>query len=424
MSGFNAVGIEAIHAYMGAASVDVRTLFERRGLNIERFDNLMMKEKSVGVPCEDPVTNAVNAAKPIIDRLSDVEKGRIEWVVTGSESGLDFGKSLASYVHDLLDLPKNCRVFETKQACYAGTAALQTVIGALASSMSPGAKALVIATDIDEFAITPPEKAEVEGVDNYAEPSSGTGAVAVLLSNRPRLFAFDVGAYGLHSFEVMDTFRPTAGETFGDPDLSLLSYMDCAVGAYGDYQARVAEAHYGTTFDYVGFHTPFGGMVKGTHRKLMRKYVKAKPAEIEADFQRRGAPSLKFCERVGNVYSATTFLALCGVIDQARAGQRHRVGLFSYGSGCSSEFYSGVLAAAAGAVLRELAMEGALNRRYPLTFDEYQALMGASRGTAFGTRESRLDIASFAPIYERFFAGRGLLMLEEIKGYHRRYRWS
>ena len=50
--------------------------------------------------------------------------------------------------------------------------------------------------------------------------------------------------------------------------------------------------------------------------------------------------------------------------------------------------------------------------------------MGASRGTAFGTRESRLDIAAFAPIYERFFAGRGLLMLEEIKGYHRRYRWS
>ena len=84
------IGIEAIHAYMGAACVDVRTLFDKRGLNIERFDNLMMEQKAVGLPCEDPVTNAVNAAKPIVDALSPEEKNRIEWVVTGGESGLDF----------------------------------------------------------------------------------------------------------------------------------------------------------------------------------------------------------------------------------------------------------------------------------------------------------------------------------------------
>lgn len=73
------VGIEAINAYGGATFLDVRTLFEARGLDLERFGNLMMEKKSVGLPCEDPVTNAVNAAKPIIDALSEDEKNASKW---------------------------------------------------------------------------------------------------------------------------------------------------------------------------------------------------------------------------------------------------------------------------------------------------------------------------------------------------------
>ncbi len=417
------VGIEAIHAYMGAACIDVRTLFEHRGLNLERFDNLMMKQKAVGLPCEDPVTNAVNAAKPIMDSLSEEDKARIEWVITGSESGLDFGKSLSTYIHEILELPKTCRLFEIKQACYAGTAGLQMLVGALSSGMSPGAKALVIATDIDEAALVD-SSSHQGGEANYAEPSSGTGAVAILLSNRPKLFAFDLGAYGLHSFEVFDTCRPSAGATLGDADLSLLAYMDCAVGAFGDYQRRVEGADYKNTFGYLAFHTPFGGMVKGTHRKLMRKYAGVKKAESELDFDLRVKPSLAYCERVGNIYSATSFLALCGVLDQAAVGRRHRVGLFSYGSGCSSEFYSGVMADNAREQLSALGMNHALERRYSLTFEEYESLIGASVGTAFGSETYQMDPSTFAPMYQHFFEGRELCILSEIKGFHRRYSWS
>ena len=53
------VGIEAINAYGGQTYLDVRTLFEARGLDLDRFDNLMMGKKAVGLPCEDPVTSAV-----------------------------------------------------------------------------------------------------------------------------------------------------------------------------------------------------------------------------------------------------------------------------------------------------------------------------------------------------------------------------
>ncbi|NES67895.1 MAG: 3-hydroxy-3-methylglutaryl-ACP synthase, partial [Okeania sp. SIO2D1] len=90
------VGIEALSVYGGVAKLDVGKLAQARQLDVSRFDNLMMKDKAVSLPFEDPVSYAVNAAKPIIDRLSDTDKQRIEMVITCSESGIDFGKSMST----------------------------------------------------------------------------------------------------------------------------------------------------------------------------------------------------------------------------------------------------------------------------------------------------------------------------------------
>src|SRR4051794_38023499 len=119
------IGIEAINAYVGRLCIDVRELFADRGLALDRFENLMMDEKSVNLPCEDAITNAVNAAKPLVDALTEEERERIELVVIGTESGLDFGKPISTYIHEQLGLSNRCRSFEVKHACYGGTAALQ-----------------------------------------------------------------------------------------------------------------------------------------------------------------------------------------------------------------------------------------------------------------------------------------------------------
>jgi polyketide biosynthesis 3-hydroxy-3-methylglutaryl-CoA synthase-like enzyme PksG len=410
-----AVGIEAIYAYGGQAAFDVRALFEARKLNLDRFENLAMKKKAVGLPCEDPVTHAVNAAKPIVARLSPEEKKRIELVISASESGIDFGKSIATYAHDYLELGRGCRIFEVKQACYAGTAALQTAVHFVASGASPGAKALVIATDV---AAQQPEE------ENYAEPSMGTGAVAMLVSDTPSVFEIDLGASGYCSYEVMDTCRPIVGHEIGDADLSLMSYIDCLGGAFKSYAERVEGADYVSTFDYLAFHTPFAGLVRGAHRKMMRQMKRASPDEIEEDFARRIGPSLRYCVEVGNVYSATLWLALCGVIAHAKAGKRHRVGMFSYGSGCSSEFFSGVVGPDAAARLSALGLEEALGRRYELTFAEYERLVALNSEWGFGVRDKQVDAAAFREIYERQFEGRGLLTLRGVSGYHRKYAFS
>ena len=68
------VGIEAINAFCGTAYLDVRKLAKHRNLDNDRFENLLMHEKSVALPYEDPITYGVNAAKPLIDALSEEEK--------------------------------------------------------------------------------------------------------------------------------------------------------------------------------------------------------------------------------------------------------------------------------------------------------------------------------------------------------------
>lgn len=407
-------GIEAMNVYGGTAYIDIRDLFQVRGLDLARFDNLMMEKKSVGLPCEDPITNGVNAAKPIIDALSETERNQIELLITSTESAVDFGKSLSTYIHDYLGLSRQCRLFEVKQACYGGTAALQMAINTVLANVNPNAKALVVATDT----------ARAVARHTYAEPSQGVAAVAMLVSRTPDIFEVDQGAYGLHSYEVMDTCRPKPELETGDSDLSLLSYLDCVENAYAAYANKIDGIDFQTTFDYFAFHTPFPGMVKGAHRKLMRQVTQLPPNIIEEDYQRRVKPSFQYCVQVGNVYSATTYLALSGLIDDANLEGSKRVGIFSYGSGCSSEFYSGVITPTSQAKLRSMRIQDQLNRRCALSIAEYDAIADENETWLFGIENKQVDIRPFQALYDAHIAGRGLLILTEIKGYHRKYAWS
>lgn len=414
------VGIEAMNVFAGTASLDVVKLARHRRLDMSRFENLLMKEKSVALPYEDPITFAVNAAKPLIDALTPEEKDRIEMVITCTESAFDFGKSMSTYCHDLLGLNRNCRLFELKNACYSGVAGLQMAVNFVLSQTSPGGKVLVIATDVSRFMVE--EGGEALSADwSFAEPSGGSGAVAMLVSDRPHVFQIDVGASGYYGYEVMDTCRPSADTDAGDTDLSLLSYLNCCENAYLEYEKRVDGAHFGDTFGYIAYHTPFGGMVKGAHRNMMRKLVKAKPAEIEVDFQRRVGPGLVHCQRVGNIMGATAALSLASTIDNAPIEAPQRIGVFSYGSGCCSEFFSGVVQPEGQQRLRAMNIQSTLDRRHELSMEQYDDLLERSRALKFGTRDFVPD-AAFVP-QARKTLGQPTLFLKQIKEFHREYEW-
>lgn len=415
------VGIEAINIFGGSASMDVMELAQHRQLDTARFQNLLMHEKSVALPFEDPITFGVNAAKPLIDSLTPEEKDRIELVITCTESGIDFGKSISTYIHHYLELNRNCRLFELKQACYSGTAGLQMAISFVLSQVSPGAKALVVATDISRFMVA--ERGEALNMEwSFTEPSSGAGAVAVLIGENPVVFQIDVGANGYYGYEVMDTCRPIPDSEAGDADLSLMSYLDCCEQAYLQYVNRVGKVDYRSTFGYLSFHTPFGGMVKGAHRTMMRKIAKASPDEIESDFEKRVSPGLVYCQRVGNIMGATSLLSLVSTIEHGDFRTPQRIGCFSYGSGCCSEFYSGVVTQKGQDRLRRFQMLKQLDERYPLTIQEYEKVLQGSNQVKFGTRNVRIDKELISGIYTSS-TGNERLVLDSINEFHREYRW-
>jgi polyketide biosynthesis 3-hydroxy-3-methylglutaryl-CoA synthase-like enzyme PksG len=412
------VGIEAMNGFAGSAYVNVEKLARHRKLDVTRFANLLMKEKTIALPYEDPITFGVNAARPLIDAMDPDDKDRIEMVITCTESAFDFGKSMSTYCHKLLGLNRNCRLFELKNACYSGVAGFQMAVNFILSQTSPGAKVLVIATDISRFMT-------VEGGDaltedwSFLEPSSGAGAVAMIVSDLPHLFQVDIGANGYYGYEVMDTCRPVPDSEAGDADLSLLSYLDCCEKSFLEYQQRVDGADFATTFGYLAMHAPFGGMVKGAHRDMMRKMVKANPKQIEADFERRVIPGLTYCQRVGNIMGATTMLSLASTIDHGDFETPQRIGCFSYGSGCCSEFFSGVVTKDAQERLGALRIGEQLDRRYELSMEEYDRVLASNNAVKFGTRSVVVD-TDFIPQARRA-QGKETLFLTEIKEFQRQY---
>ncbi|MBY9081322.1 hydroxymethylglutaryl-CoA synthase family protein [Paenibacillus sp. HN-1] len=415
------VGIEAMNVFGGIAFMDVMQLARHRNMDTSRFDNLLMKEKTVAMPYEDPVTYGVNAAKPLVDALTEADKNRIELLITCTESGIDFGKSISTYIHHYLGLHRNCRLFELKNACYSGTAGLQMAVNFILSQTSPGAKALVVVTDISRFTLA--ENGDALNMDwAFAEPTSGAGAAAILVSETPYVFQVDVGANGYYGYEVMDTCRPTPDGEVGDADLGLMSYLDCCEHSFLEYQKRVSGVNYRDTFPYLTFHTPFGGMVRIAHRTMMRKMVQVRPNEIEPDFEKRVAPGMIYCQRVGNIMGATVFLSLASTIDKGSFDVPKRIGCFSYGSGCCAEFYSGVASAQGQQLQARFGIEEQLNGRYQLSINEYESLLTESNAVKFGTRNIELDF-ELIPGLTDAWKGKGLLFLKEIKEFHRKYSW-
>lgn len=408
-------GIEALNVYCGLAAIGVPALFEGRGLDPGRMPNIMMDKRSVGLPFEDTVTNAVNAAKPVIDRLDDGQRERIEILITATESGVDYSKSVASYVHDYLKLSRHCRLVEVKQACYSATAAVQLAVGYTASGVSPGAKVLITASDVTL----------VDARAGYAEPAMGAGGAAVLVSDEPRVMPVDLGAFGNYSYETMDSARPSPEFDIADVDTSLFAYLDCLSNSVADYFSRVDGADFLTGFDYLAMHTPFCGLVKAGHRKLMREYGAGPEQEIEEDFGRRVLPSLHYPRVVGNLCSGSVYLALASLIDHASMRGGARVGMFAYGSGCSSEFFSGVVDDGSAAALAGFRVRESLDARRELSFEEYALLLKENLRCLVPVRQRSVDLDRYRDFIQegRLRQQGGLLALSGIENYHREYEW-
>ncbi|MCI0569214.1 MAG: hydroxymethylglutaryl-CoA synthase [Myxococcaceae bacterium] len=386
------VGIEALAFAVPHRYLDIEDLARARGVEPAKYTaGLGAKEMAVPDPGEDAVALAATAAARLL-RRNDVDPARIGMLVVGTETGVDHSKAVASHVQGLLKLPRSMRTFDAQHACFGGTAGLMAATEWIASGAGAGRVALVIATDLARY--------ERLGA---GEPTQGGGAVAMLVSERPEVLSLDVGLNGTCSMDVYDFWRPHGRrEALVDGHYSIDCYLDSVAGAYRGWRERAlarevvrwGERTPSEQLARILYHVPFCKMAKKAHARVRRCDLEdgaggatLSPEALdgasrsETSYGTQVATSLGLNARVGNAYTASLYLALVGVLHaEARALAGQRVGLFSYGSGCCGEFFSGVVGEGAARKLALADVDGVLAARERVSMEEYERVMAMPPG--------------------------------------------
>ncbi len=363
-------GLESIGIAVPPTYMELAELAKARGVAPGKYvDGLGVTRMAVPLVEEDTVTLAARAARMALESAGCAPE-QVGMLVVGTETAVDHSKPVSSYVQGLLGLSTRCRVFETKHACYGGTAALLMALDWVRSGSAKGKKALIICSDIARY-----------GVGTPGEPTQGAGAVALLVSDNPQLVAFEAGKTGAYAKDVMDFWRPLySKDAVVDGHYSVQCYLDALEGAYRAYQEAAEDAGEGTgpysdRFAAIVYHVPYGKMSRKAHRHLRTLDGDKEP---DTSFERLVGPSLVLPSQVGNIYTGSMYLALASLLTSSReelAGKR--IGLFSYGSGSCAEFFSGIIQPEAQARVKAQGLENLLERRRGLSIPEYEAIMAA-----------------------------------------------
>jgi len=346
------IGIDAISFFTSNLYIDLAHIAEQRELPLDKFyKTLGQYEMAVPAVDEDIITLAANAAERIVN---EDNRHTITNVFFATESGVDQSKSAATYVHRLLNLPESCRAVELKQACYGATAGIQFALGLIARD--PSQKILVLAADIARY-----------GLESDGESSQGCGAVALILSVNPKIVSLSSES-GFHTQDIMDFWRPNyRDEALVEGLYSSRMYLQSLEKCWQRYHLKAQRPF----LDYQQFcyHTPVAKLAEKAH-KLLCKINDCPISDV--DTAARLSPSLRYNRTIGNSYTASLYIALSSLIDHAEedlSGQR--VGLFSYGSGCVAEYFSGVFSDRYQQYVCTAQHHDMLKSRIALTYPEY-----------------------------------------------------
>ncbi|MBE8478341.1 hydroxymethylglutaryl-CoA synthase [Streptomyces justiciae] len=348
------IGIHDLSFATGEFVLPHTALAAYNGTEIGKY-HVGIGQESMSVPAadEDIVTLAATAAAPIVARHGSE---RIRTVVFATESSIDQAKSAGVYVHSLLGLPSATRVVELKQACYGATAALQFAIGLV--QRDPAQQVLVIASDVSKYEL-----------DSPGEATQGAAAVAMLVGMDPALVRIEDPS-GLFTADVMDFWRPNYLSTaLVDGQESIGAYLQAVEGTWKDYSEQGGRAL--EEFAAFCYHQPFTKMAYKAHRHLLNYcgYDTDSDAIAGAIGQTTAYNTV-----IGNSYTASVYLGLAALLDQADDLTGKPIGFLSYGSGSVAEFFAGTVVAGYRERLRTEANREAIARRKPVDYATYREL--------------------------------------------------
>ena len=362
---------------------------------------------------EDIYSFALTTVSSLLSKYSIDPKsiGRLE---VGTETLLDKSKSVKSVLMQLFQEHGNTNIegVDTVNACYGGTNALFNAINWVESSAWDGRDAIVCAGDIALYK------------KGNARPTGGAGCVAMLIGPDAPL-AFEPGKRGTYMQHAYDFYKPdlTSEYPVVDGQYSVTCYTEAVDACYLAYNAREAtlqkngitngihEASDDTKtpldrFDHVLFHSPTCKLVAKSYARMLYNDYRAFPenpafesvpqelkdldykqslsdktvektfmALSKKKFQSRVQPSIQVPTMCGNMYCASVYGSLVSLLSNIPSEQLkgRRVGIFSYGSGLASSFFSMKVVGDVSTMVKALNLQERLEARRavpPETYDE------------------------------------------------------
>jgi len=428
----SAVGIDDIAAAFPKLFISTTGEFARaRGIEPAKLARGIGVEK-MAVPDahEDAATLAAASTLELMEK-NDLRPAEVGKIYIGTESGVDEAKAMGTYVIGMLERVygpgtfSECSTVEFKAACIGATHALESVAcwlkagddGGGEDADGPGRRrgrvGIVVATDVARYEL-----------GSSGEYTQGAGSVALLIKRNPRILALDP-VMGVYTRDENDFFRPVGMRcAVVNGKYSNQCYLAAMDGAFSSFQRRALSrgmiriGEGGCLSDHLRqiiFHIPYPRMAEYAAASFFRREwrplprwreveeeIGAEPAAEEvrgeegakasADYQRRFSKSAKFLEAyerkvkpstlissaVGNIYTGSIYLGLASLLAQDLLTPGARIGLGSYGSGCSATFFSGVV----GEGVRSLARGRILERledRVEIGLEVYEHLHDGKR---------------------------------------------
>ena len=406
------VGIDRITFATPNCYLSMKDLAIERGIDPNKFTiGIGQSQQAVPPNHQDIVTLGAQAALPL---MPYIDSSRLKMVIVGTESGVDASKSSALYIHKLLNLSEWVRCVEVKEACYGGTAALMMARDyVLAHS---GAQVLVIAADIARY-----------GVGTPGEVTQGAGAVAMLVSENPRVLQINDDSV-VKSAEIQDFWRPVYQSTaLARGKFSTEQYIRMFCDVWQKYSAE-NDCNF-NDFEAICFHLPYTKM----GLKALRAGFEANSGvshacdgvsytndgvSLTSDTRERllarYQDSTQYSRRIGNIYTGSLYLGLISLLDydyfrnscdpSESAGDSsavtgdsssathpnesplrlslllpgQKIGLFSYGSGAVAEFFSATLVPGWRSALFSNQHIKALNNRTQLSVSQYEEMFNSA----------------------------------------------
>lgn len=351
------IGIDQITFATTPFYITMDDLADARQVDPNKYKiGIGQERQAVVPPTQDIVTLGAQAAS----KLSLKSLRNVSTLIVATESGVDNSKASGIYIKRLLGLNDYIRVVETKEACYSATAALQFARGIVA--LNPSENVLVIAADIARY-----------GLNTPAEVTQGAGAVAMIISQNPRVLTIENTSVA-YTKDIMDFWRPLYSmEAYVDGKYSNQVYVDFFLKTYHRYVQLTDRSL--ADFAALIFHLPYTKMGK----KGLDGLLQDDASPVAERLRNNLAAEQKVSRQVGNLYTGSLYLGLISLLQNGDVTPGERIGLFSYGSGAEGEFYSGILQPDYRNQIGDDLLQ-TLQKRHQLSIGEYEKMFNDQLG--------------------------------------------